>query len=87
MNRSIENVLILVDDLELHSDHSDLSLIPELCSDLSLIPFKNKQCAKGRQTPFAFGGSSAGAGGKSSLPSGQRARTGAMAGERFCLWT
>jgi len=85
MNRSIENVLILVDDLELHSDHSDLSLIPELCSDLSLIPFKNKQCAKGRQTPF--GGSSAGAGGKSSLPSGQRARTGAMAGERFCLWT
>jgi len=33
MNRSIENVLILVDDLELHSD---LSLIPELCSRFCL---------------------------------------------------
>src|SRR5260370_37332917 len=46
---------------------------------------KNKPCAKGRQTPFCR--SSAGVGGQSSLPSVQRARIGAMAGERFCLGT
>src|SRR5262249_44587846 len=46
---------------------------------------KNKPCAKGRETPFCR--SSAGAGGQSALPSQQRARIGAMAGERFCLWT
>ena len=46
---------------------------------------KNKPCAKGRETPFCRSG--AGAGGQSALPSQQRARIGAMAGERFCLWT
>jgi len=50
-----------------------------------MLGAKNKPDAKGRQTPF--GGLSAGAGGQSALPSGQQARAGAMAGERFCLWT
>src|SRR6266436_8314527 len=40
-----------------------------------------------RPIPIDHSGSSAGVGGQSSLPSGQRARIGAMAGERFCLWT
>src|SRR5271165_2524806 len=46
---------------------------------------KTNSVQKGGGAPF--GGSSTGAGGQSTLPSWQRARAGAMAGERFCLWT